>query len=133
MFHVSLLRPYTGTAPVQPDPGLFADAEDQPRPERILGHRDRTRGTKVVKQYLVSWSGCGPDHITWEPEPYLPSDLVREYWRDLAAKQATFPQDRTPAGAPLRRSTRVDARGMPHFGEVEDDIPSEGEESDWEP
>ena len=83
------------------------------------------RGNKV--QYLTSWSGCGPDHITWEPESYLPRAVVDEYWRDLAARQKTFSLGRTALKRPLRRSQRVGSR-MPHYEEPQKALLSEGEE-----
>jgi hypothetical protein len=127
VFHVSLLAPWKGDAEVQPDAFVFSD-EDQVKPDRILGHRDRKRGNKVIKSYLTTWSGCGPDHITWEPEPYLPRDLVDEYWRDLAARQSTIPLGSTPRNRPIRRSRRVANRGMPYYGERQEELLSEGEE-----
>ena len=73
VFHVSLLVPFRGKPPedgkplVPLSPFVF-ELTDEFLSEEILRHRECRRGTKVVKHYLVTWAGCGPEHISWQPE-----------------------------------------------------------------
>jgi hypothetical protein len=99
VFHVSLLTAYRGTAPPQPVPIVVA-GEDQYEVHKLVHHRERTRGARATKEYLVIWSGYGPDHNTWEPEEHLPRGLVKQYWSSLAQRQhrssSRGPREGTP-------------------------------------
>jgi hypothetical protein len=63
--------------------------------ETILSHRDKKRGRGTTREYLVKWTGYGPEHNTWEPERHLSNcpDSIKAYWdrprRLPAAPQAT--------------------------------------------
>jgi hypothetical protein len=129
VFHVSLLVPFRGKPPedgkplVPLSPFVF-EPTDEFLPEEILRHRECRRGTKVVKHYLVTWAGCGPEHISWQPEQYVPSDLVHKYFLKLEAKATKL--SRTTLRGPPRRSSRRLRGRMPAFQE---DASSEGEET----
>jgi hypothetical protein len=80
VFHVSLLRPYVSDGRVQPPPVATLEGEEEFEVERILDHRSRHRNKT---EFLVRWSGYGPEHDTWEPEEGLVNapEILREYWR----------------------------------------------------
>ncbi len=52
VFHVSLLRQWTGRMPEHPPP-LLLDGEEEYEIERIVGHQDTRRG----RRYVVRWRG----------------------------------------------------------------------------
>ena len=70
-FHASLLKPWRANDPEyfpsheysRPGPILNTDGEEEWPVERILDKRRRGRGW----QYLVRWSGYGPEHDEWLP------------------------------------------------------------------
>ena len=95
VFHVSLLKEYRSDGTVQPPPVELLENNDvEFEVDMILGHRDhiirKTRSksssktkTTSVRQYLVQWTGYGPEHSTWEPETELMrkcSILIDAYW-----------------------------------------------------
>jgi len=105
VFHVGLLKPYTGSATAADIPPAIA-GDDQVSVHRIKHHRERSRGNnQVFKEYLVTWSGCGPDHTCWMPESQLPAEPIMQYWQDLAARQ-----QRASGGPPLASAPRGTAR-----------------------
>jgi len=119
VFHVSLLAQYHATGTVQPPPAMLAD-EGLYEIHRILRHREVRRGRRVLKEYLVSWSGCGPEHNSWEPETHLPAEPVAEYWDDLSSRQLARAKC-SASGAPLlaqppQRSARLNSSmsAQPH-------------------
>ena len=48
---------------------------------------------KQVLEFLVHWTGYGPEHDTWEPESHVQncSELVREYWETVRLRGADQP------------------------------------------
>ena len=69
VFHVSLLKPYKRDGLVQPPPPpLLLEGDLMWEVDRVLLHRERKSGRKVLREFLISWLGYGPEHNTWEPE-----------------------------------------------------------------
>lgn len=73
VFHVSLLQPYTPSGRVQPPPPpIKTEGNLEYKVDQILSHRGVRVRTNVFRtEYLVSWSGYGPEHDSWEPEAHL--------------------------------------------------------------
>jgi hypothetical protein len=86
VFHVTLVKAYPPDGPSGATPPVIA-GDDLPEVHRLKHHRERTRGTRVTKEYLVVWSGCGPDHTSWVPEQFLPAEAISQYWPELSARQ----------------------------------------------
>jgi hypothetical protein len=84
VFHVSLLKEWKATGTRQPPPPVVvADGEVEYDVERILDDRQVKKGGKVIaRQFLVRWSGYGPEHDTWEPEENLSNcqETLEGYW-----------------------------------------------------
>ena len=79
VFHVSKLRAFVPSARHQPPP-LPIQAEEEGElyylVDRILDHRTRRVGRKVVTEFLVRWQGYGVEADSWEPEGGLGADLL---------------------------------------------------------
>ncbi|KAJ9504783.1 hypothetical protein QJQ45_007335 [Haematococcus lacustris] len=70
VFHVSLIKPYTGTdVGFMPPPVTWMDETPVYYVERLLDHK----GVKDNKAgfYLVQWEGYDSTHNTWEPRSNL--------------------------------------------------------------
>lgn len=81
VFHGSLLKPYRQDGRRQPPPPpIQLDGEDEYEVDRILDHR--YVGKRKRLQFLVRWTGYGPEHDTWEPDGNLENspDVVQAYW-----------------------------------------------------
>lgn len=79
VFHVSLLKLYHKDASVQGNPPVvYVDGEQEYDVEHIIAHH----GTKRNLQFLVHWSGFGPEHDSWETASSMrtASDAVKQYW-----------------------------------------------------
>ena len=50
--------------------------------EEIVNHRERKRGRRTVKEYLVFWEGYPAHDATWEPEDNLQNaqEKLEEYY-----------------------------------------------------
>lgn len=105
VFHVSLLHEYRASGPVQPPPWQLLAEDGQAEVERILCHRDCTRGTTVVKEYLVLWTGRPEENATWVPETRISHDLISEYWSKYVPNRS--PALEPPCASSLRRSRRL--------------------------
>lgn len=81
VFHVSLIKPYHSDGRVQPAEPIVVDGELEWEVDLILAHRERKRGKGIRREYLVKWTGYGPEHNSWEPERSM-SDLIayQTYW-----------------------------------------------------
>ena len=81
VFHVSLLEPHCenalpGRNPPPPPPPVELDGELEYEVEAILDSRFRRRQL----QYLVRWTGYGPESDSWEPASFVSApDLVTEF------------------------------------------------------
>jgi hypothetical protein len=86
VFHVGLLKAYNSRGTVQP-PSVSFDIASEPEfeVEKIISHRDVGRKASR-REYLVKWSGFGPEHNTWEPLRNMTNcdKLVEEYWTTSA-------------------------------------------------
>ena len=69
VFHVSLIKPYLSNGLVQPPPSSMDYIDDEPifQVDCLLDKRLSKKGNHKETQYLVKWTGCGPEHNTWEP------------------------------------------------------------------
>lgn len=88
VFHASLLKPYvrTGTTREQPKPLPVEWIEGDPvyEVEKILLHRDRRiKGGRTRREYLIKWSGYGPEHNSWVSEKDCVNcdQALEAYWR----------------------------------------------------
>ena len=83
VFHVSLLKPYHPSGRTQPPPpAVWVDDEPEYEVEHILSHRVVKRGRNRKYEYLIKWTGYGPEHNSWEPEVNLrgAQKVLEEYW-----------------------------------------------------
>jgi hypothetical protein len=72
VFHISLLKPYREDAlnpppSAPPDPVLNDQGEEEYYVEEILNHRIRRLGRGKRLEFLVRWTGYGPDADEWLP------------------------------------------------------------------
>uniref|UniRef100_A0AAY4CER3 Gypsy retrotransposon integrase-like protein 1 n=3 Tax=Denticeps clupeoides TaxID=299321 RepID=A0AAY4CER3_9TELE len=86
VFHVSKLKPFVRSSlhPPAPDPPppRIVDGGPAYTVERIIASRRRGRGV----QYLVHWTGYGPEERSWIPSRFiLDPSLVAEYRQRTAA------------------------------------------------
>ena len=91
VFHISLLHPYKSDGRVQPPPApIEVDGGLEWEVDKVLSHRDRKQGKRVLTSYLVAWKGFGPEHNSFEPEKNLRNcrALVEEYWQGLVQRTA---------------------------------------------
>ena len=105
VFHVSLLAEWREGGNYRPPPWHVLAVDGLAEVERILAHRDSTRGSRPVKDYLIAWAGAPETDATWVPEARVSHGLVAAYW------QARVPPSSGSAGYPplahsLRRSRR---------------------------
>ncbi len=77
VFHVSLLKPFVGSAPSPREPVFTTpDEEEDFEVEAILDHRI----VRSKRQYLLQWKGYPLFEATWEPEEHLSCpELLSEY------------------------------------------------------
>jgi hypothetical protein len=84
VFHVSLLRRFVDDGEIHVPPVHEVHDEVYHGVDCIVRHR----GSGAKKQYLVKWTGYGPECNTWEPARRFEQDcpdVVAEYNRKLAA------------------------------------------------
>jgi hypothetical protein len=87
VFHASLLRRFApGTRQQTPPAPVLCeeDGEEYYFVDRLLDHRDRKRGKKVVREFLVRWKGYGVEDDTWEPEGALRELDVYQAYKTFA-------------------------------------------------
>jgi hypothetical protein len=133
VFHVSLLAPWHETGPIRPPPWHLLGEDGSAMAERILNHRDSTRGSKTVKEYLVQWSGAAEADASWVPELRVPHSLSSAYWLSKAPSPNSYEAMDPPLARSLRRSRRQ--RGMPPAGAALNHmmVHSEAHNETWDP
>ena len=82
MFHVSLLAKYDADGTYQPPPPILVNGELEYEIERVLDHRSRKTGQSTKHEFLISWTGYGPEHNLWLPEADVPELVRQEYWAE---------------------------------------------------
>ena len=89
VFHVSLIKEYKSDGRTQPPPApdIIGDLPEF-TVQKILKHRHVVRGRQDSLEFLVSWTGYGDEHNTWEEELNLENapGLVAAYWRKQPAQ-----------------------------------------------
>jgi hypothetical protein len=113
VFHISLLKPYVEDTihpppPAPPDPVMNEAGEEEYYVEEILKHRVRRVGRNQRLEFLVRWTGYGPD-----ADEYLPLADVQEtvaydrYEQEMRRKYgATWPAGLVSESPPPRRVAR---------------------------
>ncbi|KAJ9523325.1 hypothetical protein QJQ45_005365 [Haematococcus lacustris] len=77
VFHVSKLKPFlAGPGMMVPPPPLEEGDGLYFTVNHLLQHRKNKQGKD---EYLVRWSGYGPEHDTWEPASNLKKATIQEY------------------------------------------------------
>ncbi|CAI7770301.1 unnamed protein product [Closterium sp. NIES-53] len=89
-----------------PPPTIVLGEELYYEVERVLLHRDRQRGRKTVREFLIKWKGYGPEHNSWEPEEHLTDTAVQSYMEDLAPRALPQPADGVDPGRNVVRRAR---------------------------
>ena len=112
VFHVSLLKEYRESGRVQPPPPALVDEELEHEVEGILAHRDvrfGPRSRKPRREYLVAWTGYGPEHNLWvdEAECQACPEKIQQYW-ESTVRTAALPSG--PA-VPMNRRHAKRRRG----------------------
>ncbi|CAI7730945.1 unnamed protein product [Closterium sp. NIES-53] len=113
VFHVSLLNKYIGEGKDLPPPTIVLGEELFYEVERALMHRDRQRGRKTVREFLIKWKGYGLEHNSWEPEEHLTEIAVQSHMADLARRAAAQPADGVDPGCNVTRRAQS-ARPQKH-------------------
>ena len=78
VFHVSLIKPWKEgmymQVPNSDDEITLEETNDQPiyEVETILRWRKRKKGNKLIREFLVVWTGYPLEEATWEPETNFP-------------------------------------------------------------
>ena len=72
VFHVSLLKAYredtiNPSPPEPPEPLVNEDGEEEYYVQELLQHRVRRIGRRARLEFLVRWTGYGPDADEWLP------------------------------------------------------------------
>ncbi|KAJ9534456.1 hypothetical protein QJQ45_016175 [Haematococcus lacustris] len=110
VFHVSLIKPYTGTdVGFMPPPVTWMDETPVYYVERLLDHK----GVKDTKAgfYLVQWEGYDSTHNTWEPRSNLTgcdkvNKQAKKLWPDRILALAY-------GAAGFKGSGTIGCRGVP--------------------
>ncbi|KAJ9532097.1 hypothetical protein QJQ45_003814 [Haematococcus lacustris] len=81
VFHASKLKPFlAGPGMMVPPPPLEEGDGLYFTVNHLLQHRKNKQGRD---EYLVRWSGYGPEHDTWEPASNLKKATIQEYKDNL--------------------------------------------------
>ena len=107
VFHVSLLRKWRASGNYQPPPWELIQEDGGSVVERILAHREVTRLTRTVREYLIQWSGAPAENATWILESRVPPSMVHEYWLSKDPSTNDGPGVEPPLPVALRRSRRI--------------------------
>ncbi|CAI7933631.1 unnamed protein product [Closterium sp. NIES-54] len=101
-----LLNKYVVEGKYLPPPTIVLGEELFYEVERVLMHRDRQRGRKTVREFLIKWKGYGPEHNSWEPEEHLTETAVQSYMADVARRAVGQPVDGVDPGRNVTRRAR---------------------------
>ena len=84
-----LIKEYNSDGRTQPPPApdIIGDLPEF-TVQKILKHRHVVRGRQDRLEFLVSWTGYGDEHNTWEEELNLENapGFVAAYWRKQPAQ-----------------------------------------------
>jgi hypothetical protein len=114
VFHIGLLKPYKPSGNTQPPPAAVnVEGQMEWEVESILLHREVKSGSRMKTEYLVKWTGFGPEHCTWEPERNMTNcaAVVDLYWKQQALKETA--RSRTTAGKKLPEEAGTRVAGEP--------------------
>ena len=90
VFHVSLLQPYRKGGRVQPPKPFFVCGELAYNIEKIVAHKQKRCGGRLMTSFLVRWEGYGAEQDSWEPEASMLDPVhVQEYWDGIAAEKVS--------------------------------------------
>ena len=97
VFHVSLLKQYVSRGNrgfVATPPVEWLDDEPLYEVEQILKHADVKTGKKVIRRFLLKWTGYDTGHNSWEREDNLVNcdEVLEEYWTRYNASAAKRPR-----------------------------------------
>jgi len=92
VFHVSLLKLFRHNADEQqPAPIVWAEDPEPDNPlfaiDAILSHRVRRRRGARTFEFLVKWTGLGPEHNEWVAEHACTPFAIQDYWRRLRPEE----------------------------------------------
>ena len=108
VFHVSLLKEYKEGGRIQPPPPMIVGDDLEYEVEGILAHRDVRFGPstrKPSREYLVAWTGYGPEYNLWveEAECHNCPEKIQQYWESTRRIPAS---PNGPAGPARRRQAK---------------------------
>ena len=84
VFHVSLLRPFVNQGNgmlLSHIPHAAPDGKPSAMVETILSHRDVRQGRKLIRQYLIHWSGQSSEHDSWVDASHMHPLQIEAYSR----------------------------------------------------
>ena len=88
VFHVSLLRPYRTDGRAQPPSPILSAGEEWFLVDSLVSHRVR-RGKR---EYLVRYTGYGPEHNLWSPEAAVSLlNAFPVYWYSIGLEPPVNP------------------------------------------
>ena len=111
VFHVSLLKVYredpaiNPTPPLPPDPLVNEAGEEEYFVQELLQHRVRRIGRRARIEFLVRWTGYGPDADEWLPLAEVEeTEAYDRYEAQMRRVNGpTWPQSLLDAPSPTRR------------------------------
>ena len=99
---------------VQPPPApLLVDGNLEWEVEKVLDHRDRKQGNRVLTDYLIAWKGYGPEHNSLRARDRISEncqETILEFWQGLSRRTAAGLK-RSGEAREGRKRHKVAARG----------------------
>jgi Integrase zinc binding domain/Chromo (CHRromatin Organisation MOdifier) domain len=110
VFHVSLLKQYRSDGGYHPPPPTLVDGEEEYVVSNITAHKVQQVGGRHNRRprvhFLVSWTGYGREHDSWEPGVNLQDcSALEEYLQQLVRHNEELPPGYRPEGTTGSRST----------------------------